>query len=372
MDLAKTCTYPDDVFFDELPKVDQVRQELIDSLTKVLPQVKNTLLEASKKAQDILNQINQDSKESSEKVIMFVKKYLSQTGATQSWIDKVEEEGKQRYGKKLGPGYSDKYDKNEITRDFGRLRYHTKYGDLLIWQEVLDFIKSKPDLKNVIFITNDGKTEKKTDLYWNGDTTKGPAPFLVGEVQDVNGDSLIICPISEVMKTFDLGANYLSLRTNNQNGVSRLNLEVAEQLESAILGSSEIKKEIEDSLESNLPDLGKYFDDQGGYGADVYINPPDIDRVEVNKAEFVDLAMTTFSADIYLNFSVSISATNPMYEPNVNDDTSQFLEDDKEYSVYVSLNGAYDASNEEFVDINVDIDQENFDATDNDSVVTLF
>lgn len=60
---------------------------------------------------------------------------------------KIMEEGEWRYKQELPPGYMDSSDKHGIQ----------KYGDLIIWKEILN--KAKTDNCSVIFVTNDVKQD---------------------------------------------------------------------------------------------------------------------------------------------------------------------------------------------------------------------
>ncbi len=82
-------------------------------------------------------------------------------------IYSIYKEGKDRYAKKIPPGYED--DSKEIGK---------KFGDLLIWKEIIS--KSKKEKKDIIFITN----EKKEDWLWVLKDKKriGPRPELKEEL----------------------------------------------------------------------------------------------------------------------------------------------------------------------------------------------
>ncbi|MHA3067255.1 PIN-like domain-containing protein [Lacticaseibacillus saniviri] len=109
---------------------------------------------------------------------------------TKSWISEVEKEGELRYKNMISPGYSDSKNKGNGTRADGKLVYHTKFGDLLIWKDTLRYLKeSKKNYSNVIFVTRDGESSNKVDLYLNGKVENGPAPSLKGEIAAINRDA---------------------------------------------------------------------------------------------------------------------------------------------------------------------------------------
>lgn len=79
----------------------------------------------------------------------------------QSVIDKIQEEGITRYKNQQPPGYSDEKDKSERIRKYGEIEYFEKFGDLIIWKDVLNRVKNSSETKinNVIFITDDKKED---------------------------------------------------------------------------------------------------------------------------------------------------------------------------------------------------------------------
>lgn len=71
------------------------------------------------------------------------------SGKEFSFSEKIEimKEGKWRYKQELPPGYMDFSEKHGIQ----------KYGDLIIWKEILN--KAKTENKSIIFVTNDTKED---------------------------------------------------------------------------------------------------------------------------------------------------------------------------------------------------------------------
>ncbi|EAD0588962.1 hypothetical protein FH021_01575 [Listeria monocytogenes] len=105
----------------------------------------------------------------------------------QEWITQVEAEGEERYEQQIPPGFTDTSKENEkdSIRRYGDIKYQRKYGDLIIWKDIIEHSK-KCDMvgKKVIFITNDGKSKNKTDLLYkvNG-MIVGPHIYLMNELQ---------------------------------------------------------------------------------------------------------------------------------------------------------------------------------------------
>ena len=99
-------------------------------------------------------------------------------------LDKIYEYGESRYENNIPPGYKDNTKKDStiiIGKDEERLIVD-KYGDLIIWFEIIE--KAKEDQKPVIFVTDDSKE----DWWWEFKGQKfGPRPELVHEFKSKTG-----------------------------------------------------------------------------------------------------------------------------------------------------------------------------------------
>ncbi|GAO42312.1 PIN domain-containing protein [Flavihumibacter petaseus] len=67
-------------------------------------------------------------------------------------LEVIYKDGERRYTEKVPPGYADAKDKSDKR----------KYGDLIIWHQLVDFAKSQK--RSIIFVTND----IKEDWIWHG------------------------------------------------------------------------------------------------------------------------------------------------------------------------------------------------------------
>lgn len=99
----------------------------------------------------------------------------------QKELDDFAKEGEIRYNRKIPPGYLDA-DKgknpNEAIFSYGGLQYERKFGDFIIWKQLLH--KAKVDaVTAIIFVTSDQKEDWWARL--NGKTI-GPRPELCGEI----------------------------------------------------------------------------------------------------------------------------------------------------------------------------------------------
>lgn len=97
-------------------------------------------------------------------------------------LDKLYEEAERRYKCRIPPGYLDakKESSDESTYVHRGLYYNIKYGDYLVWKQVLEYARDS-QIENLLFITDDSKDDwwRKIDL--NGSKTIGPRPELIEE-----------------------------------------------------------------------------------------------------------------------------------------------------------------------------------------------
>lgn len=85
-------------------------------------------------------------------------------------LEEIYKEGDKRYKKEIPPGFEDANNKDSIR----------KYGDLVIWKEILKFAKND-DVKSIIFVTDDRKKD-----WWRiaSGRTIGPHPDLIKEFKE--------------------------------------------------------------------------------------------------------------------------------------------------------------------------------------------
>ncbi|MBZ1521578.1 hypothetical protein J3325_10455 [Leuconostoc mesenteroides] len=169
---------------------------------------------------------------------------------TQLSINNIEAEGKTRYENKIAPGYND--EKNKVgSRSFDGIEYQRKYGDLLIWKDII--LKAKElKKKRVIFVTDDGTSGKKDDLFYKIDGNKiGPAIEMMDELyKDSNADLYILRNEHFVSETVELNEQQKqeirNLSIANKEIVYKTNLNDNEKL------IKELNQEIQDLQIENL------------------------------------------------------------------------------------------------------------------------
>jgi hypothetical protein len=89
------------------------------------------------------------------------------------------EEGSKRYEKEIPPGYKDRKNKDGERFSYNGSVFENKYGDLIIWKQIIEEAKANDTLEYLIFVTDDDKE----DWWWREKgKTIGPRPELVEEI----------------------------------------------------------------------------------------------------------------------------------------------------------------------------------------------
>ncbi|MBD8098782.1 DUF4935 domain-containing protein [Pseudomonas fluorescens] len=111
----------------------------------------------------------------------------------QKEIDELFKTAENRYKLKIPPGYEDskkdKYSVDEFAHQ--GLIYKRKYGDYLVWNQILDHIKNS-EIKKIIFITDDGKEDWWKKIELQGPKTIGPRPELVEEAYKFGAETFLM------------------------------------------------------------------------------------------------------------------------------------------------------------------------------------
>ncbi|MES1965917.1 PIN-like domain-containing protein [Psychrobacter sp. AH5] len=103
----------------------------------------------------------------------------------EEFLRKTYEGGETRYKKKIPPGYKDSNkEKNpeEANFLFNGIEYQRKFGDLIIWKQIVSYSKDSDTLKNVIFVTDDSKEDWWEIIDSRGEKVIGARPELKNEI----------------------------------------------------------------------------------------------------------------------------------------------------------------------------------------------
>jgi hypothetical protein len=100
----------------------------------------------------------------------------------QAAVDEIYKEADYRFKIKIPPGYGDSdKDKDEPDEHLhGGLIYKRKFGDYLVWRQVLAYAKEN-GVKQLILVTDDGKEDWWRKIDSDGPKTIGPRPELIEE-----------------------------------------------------------------------------------------------------------------------------------------------------------------------------------------------
>ena len=162
----------------------------LDTATEKLFQGIEKLLEDYKK---VVNKCNkcQPSIRAHDKIRERIDKYFEGKVGKAYSPGKLEEiyvEGEERYKNNIPPGFKDK-DKEGNDYYYRGARYQRKFGDLIIWKQIID--KSLSDkIENIIFITDDEKEDWWFFVKENGEKAIGPLANLTHEIIDKGEASL--------------------------------------------------------------------------------------------------------------------------------------------------------------------------------------
>jgi len=131
---------------------------------------------------------------------------------TQEELDEIYVDGESRYSNKIPPGFKDSIKDNESS-DFTYLgvNYRAKFGDLIIWKQLIEESK-KDNVKNVVFVTDD----KKSDWWYKvGSKEIGPQEKLQSEFYSLTGvENFKMYDSIEFLKN---AAEYLGMEVDDES-----------------------------------------------------------------------------------------------------------------------------------------------------------
>lgn len=95
---------------------------------------------------------------------------------TQAQLEELYKDGAKRYKGDIPPGYKDLNDKKGQMKYYNKLFFHSEYGDLIMWDQIIQ--KAQSDQVDIIFVTDDEKED-----WWQivGGETIGPRIELINE-----------------------------------------------------------------------------------------------------------------------------------------------------------------------------------------------
>ncbi|HDQ4282108.1 TPA: hypothetical protein P8700_001360 [Acinetobacter baumannii] len=196
------------------------------------------------------------------------KRVGSNTFDTQEKLDNLYKEGERRYANGVPPGYKD-ISKEEDEFFFDGLNYKRKFGDLIIFKQIIEFSKEK-DIKNIIFVSEDVKEDWRIIEEFEGTKILGARSELKRELyKEASVENFLIYQIEEFMKKTD---QYLNINIK-EDTLKNIKLSLEESRHLQIQQAEKLKKQY--ALEKlKLKNKKKYFDiqeDWRGQPVDGYI-----------------------------------------------------------------------------------------------------
>jgi hypothetical protein len=156
--------------------------EIVDRLRQVVEELASSLEQQGNDHPDLLADDPMEDGIKAKVTALFTGRVGAPYDADR--LSKIYKEGRDRYEKKIPPGYED--DKKPE---------HLKFGDLVLWNQILDYAKQHK--KAILFITDDGKG----DWWWlHEGRTIGPRPELVSEIAAVGGVPFYMYPAERFME----------------------------------------------------------------------------------------------------------------------------------------------------------------------------
>ncbi|SUC35263.1 Uncharacterised protein [Providencia rustigianii] len=118
----------------------------------------------------------------------------------QDELDDFNNKGTERYENSIPPGYEDAKLKGEEEFFFDGLRYKRKFGDLIIFKQIIEHVKEKKQ-KNIIFISEDVKEDWRQIEDFDGKKILGARVELKREIYNEAGvKNFLIFNIEDFMK----------------------------------------------------------------------------------------------------------------------------------------------------------------------------
>jgi len=177
---------------DKITDVEEINQEIEDKIEELSDIIKSRLTEIDKEHKNDVKCISSEN----DVVNKLVEKLHNDNDIKPFNLHEllnIYEEGETRFKYGVPPGVTDRQkDKHEDIEDYNE----RKYGDLVIWKEVLNFVNIKQ--KDIIFVEN----EKKKD-WWQARQSNKMSTILEREFNEITNDKNI-----EMIRLEDFLNNY--------------------------------------------------------------------------------------------------------------------------------------------------------------------
>lgn len=322
-------------------------KEIKDSaFTEIMHQFDDLEKKVLSKQQEVETQLKKSDGEVQQvnkRLLDFIDLHVSDgTNIKQDWIEKNEKKGEKRYENEIGPGFADVEKKEGKLRQYGNLSYQTKYGDFLIWQEVLDYMRDNQNFDTLVYVTNDRK-----DIY--DGTTSYPAQHLFGDLYEATGKPthLYVCDIEKVIKLLKADIDYMPVHDydaiiKDEPISEKINKIVEEQIEN----DEDFSDRLSEWIFEKAPDSE---DMPEGKGFKTGVEDLTIDTIQALVSD-ISIDEIPFTASLSGEAVITYAGNNPAYERNINDGTPAEISQSITLNFEVNAEGAYDLSGGQFED----------------------
>lgn len=241
------------------------------------------------------------------------------------------EEGKTRYKKGIPPGFKDGKNKDGVR----------KYGDLIIWKELLKFAHTQS--KNIIFVTDDVKAD-----WWETQNNKRVFHSKLLSEFSKTGHKIVAYESQEFYSTIA-----------NEYGVSKTDaVELALQMTDNDYCTN-IKDKVFENIMDDLTFSGTDYIDTDN----AYIGTEGIEELEIESFDFISAERVARDNDIviyHFKYTVDVSGTSYDYWGR-DDDTKEVI---LSYGIKHKFEGILTVEVEREADIFIDFeDSDTFDKT---------
>lgn len=158
------------------------------SLNEGIDKAKDHLITILREVKSVQNQISHKDSIRDGIDRLFADK-VGPAPVDQAELDSLIADGNYRYDKKIPPGFADSdkdKNQNEAIVIHNGIEYQRKFGDLIVWKQILAFARSE-QRSRIIFVTSDSKP----DWWWtHSGRTLGPRPELCKEISEKGGVEL--------------------------------------------------------------------------------------------------------------------------------------------------------------------------------------
>ncbi|MCY8539408.1 PIN-like domain-containing protein [Bacillus haynesii] len=312
----------------DFPKI----KELSEKIFGLLKEIKDSAQNYSKSIQEEI-ELNKKLLDK-DKVEEFIKKLTDNecigSKYTIPQLLDVYKEGEERYKYKIPPGYED------IVKDKSDPTKTQKFGDLIIWKQVIDKVKAE-DIP-IIFITNDDKED-----WWVIDKgeRERPRDELYEEFEMMTSQKIKIMTLNNFYKVFAQHYNVLNNRTAIEMDVEETCRDILQSLDWSLIIDEDGRLtsyfihegELQGYLDNALSDVDIY--DHGTpsiKSADISFDEEDNVQIEAMFTNTVSATISeAFSSEYEENENYYITINGViLFDFKINDEDSTLIKPDSE------------------------------------------